>query len=62
MHGTTVARCIEESLVSGQRMAVDTSLVEADANKQNSTPKDGWDATRIDPANAPRAARISRHI
>ena len=37
----TVARCIEEGLVSGQRMAVDASLIEADANKQNSTPKGG---------------------
>lgn len=34
----TVARCIAEGLVSGQRMAVDASLIEADANKQNSTP------------------------
>ncbi len=41
---TTVARCIEEGLVSGQRMAVDASLIEADANKQNSTPKEEWDA------------------
>ena len=54
---TTVARCIEEGLVSGQRMAVDASLIEADANKQNSTPKEEWDATRIDPADAPRAVR-----
>ncbi len=30
---------------------------EADANKQNSTPKDDWDAARIDPADAPRAVR-----
>ncbi len=51
------ARCIEEGLVSGQRMAVDASLIEADANKQNSTPKDDWDAARIDPADAPRAVR-----
>ena len=54
---TTVARCIEEGLVSGQRMAVDASLIEADTNKQNSTPKEEWDATRIDPADAPRAVR-----
>jgi IS5 family transposase len=53
----TVARCIEEGLVSGQRMAVDASLIEADANKQNSTPKEEWDAARIDPAEAPRAVR-----
>ena len=54
---TTVARCIEEGLVSGQRMAVDASLIEADANKQNSTPKEEWDAGQIDPADAPRAVR-----
>ncbi len=53
----TVARCIAEGLVSGQRMAVDASLIEADANKQNSTPKEDWDASRIDPADAPRAVR-----
>jgi transposase len=54
---TTVARCISEGLVSGQRMAVDASLIEADANKQNSTAKDEWDASKIDPADAPRAIR-----
>ncbi len=54
---TTVARCIEEGLVSGQRMAVDASLIEADANKQNSTPKEEWNAKQIDPADAPRAVR-----
>lgn len=54
---TTVARCIEEGLASGQRMAVDASLIEADANKQNSTPKEQWDASTIDPADAPRAVR-----
>lgn len=54
---TTVARCIEEGLVSGQRMAVDASLIEADANKQNSTAKEKWDHSRIDPAQAPRAVR-----
>lgn len=35
---TTVARCIEEGLVSGQRLAVNAKLIEADANKQKSTP------------------------
>lgn len=54
---TTVARCIEEGLVSGQRMAIDASLIEADANKQNSTPKEEWDASSIAPADAPRAVR-----
>ena len=54
---TTVARCIAEGLVSGQRMAIDASLIEADANKQNSTPKEEWDASDIDPTGAPRAVR-----
>jgi len=36
-------------------MAVDASLIEADANKHNSTPKEDRDATHIDPADAPRA-------
>ncbi|GAA6202805.1 hypothetical protein NBRC116599_40310 [Aquicoccus sp. SU-CL01552] len=53
----TVARCIEEGLVSGQRMAIDASLIEADANKQNSTPKEDWNAGEINPADAPRAVR-----
>ena len=53
----TVARCIEEGLVSGQRMAIDASLIEADANRQNSTPKKKWEADRIDPDDAPRAVR-----
>jgi len=54
---TTVARCIAEGLVSGQRLAVDASLIEADANKQNSTPKEEWDHSTIDPADAPRAVK-----
>lgn len=54
---TTVVRCIAEGLVSGQRMAIDASLIEADVNKQNSTPKEDWDAASIDPADAPRAVR-----
>ena len=54
---TTVARCIAEGLVSGQRMAIDASLIEADANKQNSTPKEDWDARLINPVDAPRAVR-----
>ena len=54
---TTVGRCIEEGLVSGQRMAVDASLIEADANKQYSAPKDEWDVGRIDKSAAPRAVK-----
>ena len=53
----TVARCIAEGLVSGQRLAIDASLIEADANKQNSTPKEDWDVSAIDPADAPRAVK-----
>lgn len=54
---TTVARCIEEGLVSGQRMAIDASSIEADANKQNSTAKEKWSAESLDPVDAPRAVR-----
>ncbi|MFY1708083.1 IS1182 family transposase [Tritonibacter scottomollicae] len=54
---STVARCIKEGLVSGQRMAIDASLIEADANKQNSTPKEDWDPAQVNPADAPRAVR-----
>jgi transposase len=36
---TVVARCITEGLVSGQRFAVDASLIEADTNRQNSSPQ-----------------------
>ncbi len=38
-------------------MALDASLIETDANKQNSTSKDDWNAARIDQADAPRAFR-----
>ena len=54
---TTVARCIADGLVSGQRFAADASLIEADANKQNSTPKEDWDTTAITPEDAPRAVK-----
>ena len=54
---TVVARCIEEGLVSGQRLAVDASLIEADTNRQNSTAKEEWHPDTIDPKDAPRAVR-----
>jgi hypothetical protein len=38
-------------------MAIDSSLIEADANKQSSIPNEEWDVSTIDPANAPRAVR-----
>ena len=52
-----VARCIADGLVSGQRLAADASLIKADANKQNSTPKEDWDHSAIDPNDAPRAVK-----
>ena len=33
------------------------TLIEADANKQNSTPKEDWDSSAINPDDAPRAVR-----
>lgn len=51
----TVARFIADGRVSGQRLAADASLIEADANKQNATQKDDWDNSSIDPSDAPRA-------
>jgi hypothetical protein len=53
----SVAQCIEEGLVSGQRFAVDASLIEADANRQNSSPQADWDKANITPEEAPRAVR-----
>lgn len=53
----TVARCIAEGLVSGQHFAADASLIEADANKWNSTAKEDWNFTALNPDDAPRAVR-----
>lgn len=39
---TVVTRCIAEGLVSGQRLTVDASLIEADSNRQNPTAKEEW--------------------
>jgi hypothetical protein len=57
---SVVARCIAAGLVGGERFAVDASLIQADANRQNSTAKDEWDAGAIDPATAPRAMSPGR--
>ncbi len=54
---TVVARCIAEGVVGGERFAVDASLIEADANKQNSTAKEDWNTSSINPGDAPRAVR-----
>jgi hypothetical protein len=53
----TMARCIADGLVSGQRLAADASLIEADAKKQNSTPKEDWNVSAINPSDAPRAVK-----
>jgi transposase len=54
---TTVARCMEEGLVSGQGFAVDASLISADVQKQNSSNPDDWAARVVDADDAPRAVR-----
>jgi hypothetical protein len=52
-----VARCIAEGVVGGERFATDASLISADANRQNSTSKEEWDPTAIDPNDAPKAVQ-----
>ena len=54
---TVVARCIAEGLVSGQRLAVDASLIAADTNRQNSSSQTEWKTDKINPEDAPRAVR-----
>lgn len=54
---TVVAQCIEAGLASGQRYAADASIIAADTNRQNSTPKADWNPDAIDPGDAPRAVR-----
>ncbi|MFW8636095.1 IS1182 family transposase [Cribrihabitans pelagius] len=54
---TVVARCIEEGLASGQRFTADASLIQADANRQNSSPQADWAPEKITPEDAPRAVR-----
>jgi len=41
-------------------MGIGADLIEADANKQNSTPNEDWDAARIDLNDASRAVREYR--
>ncbi len=52
-----VAQCIAHGLVGGQGFAVDASLISADVQKQSSSRQGDWDASTIDPAEAPRAVR-----
>lgn len=57
MFETVVADCIEAGLASGQRYAADASIIAADANRQNSTPKEDWAPESIDREDVPRAIR-----
>lgn len=57
MFEAVVAQCIEAGLASGQRYAADASIIAADANRQNSTPKADWSPKMINPDEAPRAVR-----
>jgi len=52
-----VARCIKEKLVGGEIFATDASIIRADANKQNSTAKDEWNADNLDLETIPRAVK-----
>lgn len=52
-----VAQCIKAGLASGKRYAADASIIAADANRQNSTPKVDWSPDALDPSEAPRAVR-----
>jgi transposase len=51
-----VGSCIEAGLVGGEGFAVDASLIEADANRQRSTPGAEW-KKELDPAAASRAVK-----
>ena len=52
-----VAQCIDVGLASGQRYAADASIIAADANRQNSTPKADWNPDALDADEVPRAVR-----
>lgn len=48
-------RCIAEGAVGSTHFATEASLIQADANKQNSTAKEDWDLDKINPETAPKA-------
>lgn len=52
-----VASCIAAGLVGGKGVAVDASLIAADANKCGSTPGHEWSLDSVDPETAQRAVR-----
>ena len=54
---SVVARCIKERVVGGEIFATDASIIRADANKQNSTPRDEWEPKDVDPEIVPRAVK-----
>ena len=54
---SVVARCIKERVVGGEIFATDASIIRADANKQNSTPRDEWEPNDLDPEAVPRAVK-----
>lgn len=52
-----VATCIAAGLVGGKGVAVDASLIAADANKCGSTPGHEWSLDSVDPETAQRAVQ-----
>lgn len=54
---SVVARCIREGLIGGDVFATDASIIQADANKQNSTPKEDWEPESLDQNTVPRAVK-----
>lgn len=54
---TLVAQCIAQGLTVGQRLALDARILQANANRQNSTPKSDWQRGSVAPGEAPRAVR-----
>jgi len=62
---SVVASCMEEDLVGGDIFAAmsetcfqhDASTIRADANKQNSTPREEWNPDGLDPGMLPRTVK-----
>lgn len=57
MFENVVAQCIDAGLASGQRYAADSSIIAAEANRQNSAPKADGTPEAINPDDARRAVR-----
>ena len=55
---TTVRRCLAEGLVGGEGVAVDASMIKADANRQHSAPGSEW----VAPETARHAVRNASHM